>query len=44
VVSGGAVVPAELVRRVERETPALVSLVFTQTESRPVMALPSDEP
>jgi fatty-acyl-CoA synthase len=37
VVSGGAVVPAELVRRVERDTPALVSIVFAQTESSPVI-------
>jgi hypothetical protein len=37
VISGGAVVPAELVRRVERETPALVSIVFAQTESSPVI-------
>jgi fatty-acyl-CoA synthase len=37
VVSGGAAVPAELVRRVERETPALVSIVFAQTESSPVI-------
>jgi fatty-acyl-CoA synthase len=37
VVSGGAPVPAELVRRVERETPALVSIVFAQTESSPVI-------
>jgi fatty-acyl-CoA synthase len=37
VVSGGAVIPAELVRRIERETPALVSIVFAQTESSPVI-------
>lgn len=37
VVSGGAAVPTELVRRVERETPALVSIVFAQTESSPVI-------
>jgi fatty-acyl-CoA synthase len=37
VVSGGAVVPAELVRRIEHETPALVSIVFAQTESSPVI-------
>jgi fatty-acyl-CoA synthase len=37
VVSGGAVVPAELVRRIERQTPALVSIVFAQTESSPVI-------
>lgn len=37
VVCGGAVVPAELVRRIERETPALVSIVFAQTESSPVI-------
>jgi fatty-acyl-CoA synthase len=37
VISGGAVVPAELVRRIERETPALVSIVFAQTEASPVI-------
>jgi fatty-acyl-CoA synthase len=43
VVSGGAVVPAELVRRVERETPALVSIVFAQTESSPVITQTSPQ-
>jgi acyl-CoA synthetase (AMP-forming)/AMP-acid ligase II len=37
VVTGGAVVPAGLVRRVEREAQALVSIVFAQTESSPVI-------
>jgi fatty-acyl-CoA synthase len=43
VISGGAVVPAELVRRVERETPALVSIVFAQTESSPVITQTSGQ-
>jgi fatty-acyl-CoA synthase len=43
VVSGGAVVPADLVRRVERETPALVSIVFAQTESSPVITQTSPD-
>lgn len=43
VVSGGAVVPAELVRRVERKTPALVSIVFAQTESSPVITQTSPD-
>jgi fatty-acyl-CoA synthase len=43
VVSGGAVVPAELVRRVERETPAQVSIVFAQTEASPVITQTSPD-
>lgn len=43
VVSGGAFVPAELVRRIERETPALVSIVFAQTESSPVITQTSSD-
>ncbi|HUN35653.1 MAG TPA: AMP-binding protein [Trebonia sp.] len=43
VISGGAVVPAQLVRRVERETPALVSIVFAQTESSPVITQTSPD-
>jgi fatty-acyl-CoA synthase len=43
VVSGGAVVPADLVRRVEQETSALVSIVFAQTESSPVITQTSPD-
>jgi len=37
IVSGGATVPAELVRRVEALTPARFNIVFGQTESSPVI-------
>lgn len=37
VLSGGATVPAELVRRIERETSATVTAVFGQTEASPVI-------
>lgn len=35
VISGGAVVPPDLVRRVEAQTPSVVSVVFAQTEASP---------
>jgi len=37
IVSGGATVPAELVRKVEALTPARFNIVFGQTESSPVI-------
>jgi fatty-acyl-CoA synthase len=37
IVSGGATVPAELVRKVEATTPARFNIVFGQTESSPVI-------
>jgi fatty-acyl-CoA synthase len=46
VVSGGATVPAELVRRVEKEMGVTFDIVFGQTESGPVITqtLPTDSP
>jgi acyl-CoA synthetase (AMP-forming)/AMP-acid ligase II len=46
VVTGGAVVPPALVRRVENAFEAPVSIVFAQTESSPVITqtAPTDEP
>jgi fatty-acyl-CoA synthase len=46
VVSRGATVPAELVRRVEKEMGATFDIVFGQTESGPVITqtFPSDAP
>ncbi|HEV7863099.1 MAG TPA: AMP-binding protein [Acidimicrobiia bacterium] len=46
VVSGGATVPAELVRRVEKQMGVTFDIVFGQTESGPVITqtFPSDAP
>ncbi|HVW33996.1 MAG TPA: AMP-binding protein [Acidimicrobiia bacterium] len=46
MVSGGATVPAELVRRVEKEMGVAFDIVFGQTESGPVISqtMPSDSP
>jgi len=46
VVSGGATVPAELVRRVEKEMGVTFDIVFGQTESGPVITqtFPTDSP
>ncbi|GAA0823488.1 AMP-binding protein [Streptosporangium amethystogenes subsp. fukuiense] len=43
VISGGAVVPPELVRRIETRTPAVVSVLFAQTEASPVITATSSE-
>jgi fatty-acyl-CoA synthase len=46
VVSGGSTVPAELVRRVEKEMGVTFDIVFGQTESGPVITqtFPTDSP
>lgn len=46
VLSGGATVPPDLVRRVEAEFGARMSIVFAQTESSPVITetSPEDDP
>jgi fatty-acyl-CoA synthase len=46
VVSGGATVPADLVRRVEKEMGVTFDIVFGQTESGPVITqtFPTDAP
>lgn len=46
VLSGGAVVPQDLIRRIENETRAVVGVVFAQTEASPVITAtsPYDSP